>query len=111
MILHPQISTHRAQETCKIKGSSNALAFVMRLLIGQRQTFATVYPVIYCRKHFDVIKYFTFHIMWLGTFQFETKLQTYIRIGIAIFKIFICGGKWSDIHSEITFYSSPCASP
>ena len=33
------------------KEYSNALAFVTLLLFG----FATVYPVIYCRKQFDVI--------------------------------------------------------
>ena len=33
---------------------SNALAYVTRRLIGQRQKFATVYSAIYCRKS-DVI--------------------------------------------------------
>ena len=35
--------------------------------------------------------------------RFETKLQKCIRMGIAIFKIFIWGGIESDIRSEITF--------
>ena len=35
---------------------SKVLAFVMRHLIGYHHKFATVYPVIYCRKKFDLIK-------------------------------------------------------
>ena len=90
--------------------NSGALAFVTRLLIG-RQTFATVYPAIYCRKQFDVINYVTFRwmtcgIMLFATLQFETKLQKYIRMGITIFKIYIWGGISSDIRSEIMFYGS-----
>ena len=42
-------------------------------------------------------------IMRLAILQFETKLQKSIRMGIAIFKIFIWGGTSSDIRSEITF--------
>ena len=36
--------------------------------------------------------------MPLGTLQFETKLQTCIRIGTTIFKIFTGGGILSDIY-------------
>ena len=38
--------------------------------------------------------------------HFETSLQTCIRIGITIFRIFIWGGISSDKHSEITFDGS-----
>ena len=79
----------------------------MRLLFGKSQNFATVYPVIYCRKHFDFINYATFRwmmcgFMGLATLQFETNLQKCIRMGITIFKLFIWGAISSDIGSEIT---------
>ena len=95
---------------------SNALAFVMRRLIGLRQKFGAVYPAIYCRKQFDIINYVKFHlvtcgIMRLAPLQFETKLQKCIRMGITIFKIFLSGGISSDMLSEITFYSIALASP
>ena len=38
----------------QLSPNSNALAYVTRRLIGQRQKFATVYSAIYCRKS-DVI--------------------------------------------------------
>ena len=74
---------------------SNALAFVPQLLIGYRQKFETVYPAIHFRKQFGLISYVTFRwvtccIMRLATLQFETKLQTCIRMGITIFKNYIC---------------------
>ena len=70
---------------------------------------------IYCRKMFDITNNVTFRwmtcgFMQLAMLQFETKLQKCIRMGITIFKIFIWGGILSDIHSEITFYGSACAS-
>ena len=45
----------------------------------------TVYPAIYCRKHFDVINYviycfMTCGFMRLATLQFELKLLKFIRI-------------------------------
>ena len=87
---------------------SNALAFVPQLLIGYRQKFETVYPAKHFRKQFGLISYVTFRwmsccIMRLATLQFETKLQTCIRMGITIFKIFIWGGISSDKRSAITF--------
>ena len=87
---------------------SNALAFVTRLLIGKRQTFATVYLAMYCRKHFDVNNYVTFCWTTCGsmrpaTLQFETKLRMYIRIRITVLNIFIWGGISWDMRSEITF--------
>ena len=90
---------------------SNALAFVKRLLIGYRQKFATVYPAIYCMKHFDVNNYVTFcwmtcGIMQFAMLQFETKLLKGIRMGITIFNIFLWGGISSDILSEIMFCGS-----
>ena len=48
--------------------------------------------------------------MRLPKFQFETKLQKCIRMGKAIYKIFILGSILSDIRSEITFYGSAGAS-
>ena len=45
---------------------SNALDCVTRHLIGYHQKFATVYPVIYCRKQLDVINYVTFRWMMCG---------------------------------------------
>ena len=42
------------------------MAFVTLPLIGKHQKIATVYPVIYCRKHFDVINYVTF-VGWHAT--------------------------------------------
>ena len=76
----------------------------------------SIFPAIYCRKHFDVIIYVIFRLMTCGiarlaTLKFETKLQECIRMGITIFKIFIWGGISSDIRSEIRFYGSACASP
>ena len=44
--------------------------------------------------------------MQLATLQFETRLQKCIRMGITIFKIFVCGGILLDIRSEITFFGS-----
>ena len=98
------------------KRYSNALAFVAQLLIGLRQKFVTVYPVMYCRKQFDAINYVTFcwmtcHITWLAMLQFEMKLQECIRMGITIFKILIWGGISSDILSEITFHGATQMSP
>ena len=48
--------------------------------------------------------------MQLATLQIEARLQKCIRMGIAIFKILICGGISSDIRSEITSYGSALAS-
>ena len=42
---------------------------------------------------------------------FESKMLKCIRMGITIFKIFICGGLSSDIRSEITFYGSAYTLP
>ena len=39
------------------------------------------------------------------------KAQKCIRMGITIFKMFIWGGLWSDIGSEITIYGSAQVSP
>ena len=60
----------------------------------------------YCRKQFDVFNYVAFCwmtccFMRLARLQFEMKLQKCIRMGITIFKIFIWGGIFSDIGSEI----------
>ena len=49
--------------------------------------------------------------MPLLMFQFETKLQNGIGIGITIFKPLLWGGISSDIRSEIMFYGSACMSP
>ena len=46
--------------------------------------------------------------MHLAMLQFEVRLQKCIRMGIAIFKIFIWGGILSDIS---TLYGSAPASP
>ena len=42
------------QASDKVSSHSNELANATRRLIGKRHKFATVYPVIYCRK-LDVI--------------------------------------------------------
>ena len=58
------------------------------------------------RKKLRTFRWMTFGLMRLAMFQFETKLQKCIRMGITIYKIFIWGGISSDIHSEITFTAS-----
>ena len=50
--------------------------------------------MIYCPQLFDVINYVTFGwmtcgFMQLGMLQFERKLQKCIRMGIALFKIYV----------------------
>ena len=52
-----------------------------------------------------------YFFMWLATLQFEPKLQNSIRMGIAIFKIFIPEIILWYIRSKITFYGSARASP
>ena len=74
---------------------------------------ATVYPVIYCRKWFDAL--ITSHIVGLQAafygLQCSGLIQKCIRIGITIFKIFIWGGIWSYIRSEVAFYDSARKAP
>ena len=48
IVLHP-ISAELVRPE-EVNNDSNALANIMRHLIGQRQKFATLYSAMYCRK-------------------------------------------------------------
>ena len=75
---------------------SNALAFVMRRLIGKVKNWQqnSLTSCIYVAFHWMVCSF-----MWLATLKFET-----------IFKIIIWRGILPDIRLEITFYGATGAS-
>ena len=80
------------------------------LFLIRCQKFATVYPMIYCRKQFDIINYVTFCCMAACNPPIGDETAEVHKNGDNYIQIFICRGISSvklNIQLYIRQYTSP----